>query len=52
MDVLFPKGIKTFFSVMAIESKCLMCCVSTFHSGFQFQGNSELRGKKNPKVAI
>lgn len=46
VDVLFPKGIKTFFSFMAIESKCLMCCVSTFHSGFQFQGNSELRGEK------
>lgn len=32
---------------MAIESRCLMFCVSIFHTGFQFQGSSELKKKKS-----
>ena len=35
---------------MDIESRRLMDSVSIFHSGFQFQGNAELK-KKIPKVA-
>ena len=35
---------------MDIESRRLMDSVSIFHSGFQLQGNAELK-KKIPKVA-